>query len=97
MNTELEEEGEVNDEDTQEIEDPSHQSTSRPAPPKKRKPSKSYGAALLDFNEVFMEKYKESNKEFLEGQAMLQKQQQEFEKKMAEDDRDFLRSLFQAN
>lgn len=64
---------------------------------KKRKISKSYGGALLDFGDSFAENLKEVNKEFLAGQALLQQQQQEFERQMVEDDREFLRSLFQPN
>lgn len=71
------------------------QSRDHTASAKKRKVSKSYGGALLDFSDSFKENLKEVNKEFLEGQAMLQQKQQEFEQKMAEDDRNFLRSLFQ--
>lgn len=90
LHTQERDEIEVLDESTGE-------SSGRPAPTKKRKASRSYGAALLDFNEVFMEKYQESNREFLEGQAKLQKDQQEFEKKMAEEERTFFRSLFESN
>lgn len=58
------------------------QSRDHTASAKKRKVSKSYGGALLDFSDSFKENLKEVNQEFLEGQAMLQLKQQEFEQKM---------------
>lgn len=62
---------------------------------KKKRPSRSYGAALLDFSEDFMNRYKEANNEFLEGMRDLQVQQQEFDQKCMEEDRDFLKTLFE--
>lgn len=59
--------------------------------------SRSYGAALLDFSEDFMNRYKEANKEFLDAQEELIKRQEEREEKRMEDERDFLRSLLQDN
>lgn len=62
---------------------------------KKKKPKRSYGAALLDFSEDFMNRFKQANNEFLEGMRELQEQQQQFDREAMEADRNFIRQLFQ--
>lgn len=64
-------------------------------PSKRKRPNRSYGAALQDFSEDFMNRYKEANNHFLEGMKELQVQQQEFDQKCMEEDRDFLKKLFE--
>lgn len=55
--------------------------------------SRSYGAALLDFSEDFMKRFKEANKEFIDAQEEVIKRQEEREDKRMEEDREFLRHL----
>lgn len=64
-------------------------------PTKRKRTNRSYGAALLDYSEDFINRYKEANQEFLEGMKQLQVQQQEFDQRAMEEDRDFLQKLFE--